>query len=246
MGNIRFRQFSGRGLADGIREPNFTRNAEPVEDAWLTASTKFEKWHQTRIRLAWALLLPAATLVLVQLPVHAGSTSFERFFGSYKGMSTSVLEGEISRRELSITIKPYEKGFIIEAETRIHKTNKRVKRVQTSISFRPTRRKNIYESGMRRDLFGHTVPLDPLKGDPFVWATISGNNLTVYAVRITDSGAQDMQIDKRTLTPQGMDLEFIRFYKHDPIRRLTGVLKKVGSVPPKAPPGKDSVFEPES
>ncbi len=246
MGNIRFRQFSGRGLADGIREPNFTRNAEPVEDAWLTASTTFENWHQARIRLAWALLLPAATLVLVQLPVHAGSTSFERFFGSYKGMSTSVPEGETSRRELSITIKPYENGFIIEAETRMHKTNERVKRIQTSISFRPTRRKNIYESGMRRDLFGHTVPLDPLKGDPFVWATISGNNLTVYAVRITDSGAQDMQIDKRTLTPQGMDLEFIRFYKHDPIRRLTGVLKKVGSVPPKAPPGKDSVFEPES
>ncbi|MFQ5756369.1 MAG: hypothetical protein ACE5H7_09790 [Acidiferrobacterales bacterium] len=212
----------------------------------MTASATFKKWRKARNRLAWALLWPAATLVLVPLPVHAGSTSFERFFGRYNGMSTSVPEGEISKRELSITIKPYENGFSINAETRMHKPGGRVKRVQTSISFRPTRRKNIYSSAMRRDLFGHAVPLDPLKGDPFIWATVSGNRFTVYAVQITDDGAQDLQIDKRTLTPQGMELEFTRFLDAGPIRRVTGTLKKVGSVPLKAPSGEESLFEPES
>ncbi len=199
-----------------------------------------------RRRAAWRLLLPLAALSLIQLPAQAGSTSFERFLGSYEGVSTSVPAGEVSSRKLSITIKPDENGFRIDSETRMHKIDGRIKRVQSSVSFRPTRRDNIYESAMRRNLFGQLVPLDPLNGDPFVWATVSGDDLTVYTVRITDSGAQDMQIDKRTLTPQGMNLEFIRFYNTNSIRRVTGVLKRVGGVAPGTPAGENSVFDPQS
>jgi hypothetical protein len=67
-----------------------------------------------------------------------------------------------------------------------------VKRTEYSIAFEPTHRENIYQSLMRTDLFGHMVPLNPMRGDPFVWVTIDKSTLTIYALLITVSGAQDL------------------------------------------------------
>ncbi|MDH3670399.1 MAG: hypothetical protein OES46_04470 [Gammaproteobacteria bacterium] len=95
-----------------------------------------------------------------------------------------------------------------------------------SITLIRTSRKNIFKSAMRRDLLGHAVPMNPLKGNPFVWARTAGDTLTVYVMRVTESGAQDLQIYKRWLTPQGMESEFGRFHDSEPITRISGVLEK--------------------
>ena len=178
----------------------------------------------------FAFLIPAMALVLIHPTVQARTAAFERFFGEYRGISDAIPEGEMSKRDLSVTIRPYKNGFTIELATGIHKSGGRFKLKENPIAFTPTDRKNIYASAMRVDMFGHAAPLDPLKGDPFVWATISGDTLTVYAVRIMDSGAQDLQIYRRTLIPEGMDLEFIRLKDTDPIRRVTATLKKIGDI----------------
>ena len=48
-------------------------------------------------------------------------------------------------------------------------------------------------------MFGHQVPLDPLKGDPYVWCRIVGRVLTLYSLQITDDGGYDLQIYERTV-----------------------------------------------
>ncbi len=204
-----------------------TISIETATPPAITASnepSKTRRWHW------FVLLIPVMAFVLIQPAVQARSAAFERFFGEYRGVSDSIPEGEVSKRDLSVTIKPFKNGFTIELATGIYKSGGRFKLKENPIAFTPTHRKNIYASAMRVDMFGHAVPLDPLKGDPFVWARISGKTLTVYAVRIMDSGAQDLQIYRRTLIPQGMDLEFIRLQDTDPIRRVTATLKKVGDI----------------
>jgi hypothetical protein len=184
-----------------------------------------------RAKRSPAVFLLVAIVALIHLPAQANNPSlFERFFGSYEGTSTSIPDGEIAARNHRVMIMPYEGGFMVDWVTVMHKANGRIKRVGYSIAFKPTRRKNIYASAMRMDLFGHRVPLDPLKGDPFVWATLSGDTLTVYAVHITDSGGEDLQIDKRTLTPQGLDLEFVRLRDEQPVRRVRATLQKIDDV----------------
>ncbi len=68
-----------------------------------------------------------------------------------------------------------------------------------------------------------------MRRGPFVWATIDENTLTIYALLITVSGAQDLQIYSRTLTRSGLALEFTRFYDTSAIRRVTATLRKVGN-----------------
>jgi hypothetical protein len=187
------------------------------------------KMHPISLRPASRLIISGLVLALIHPVTHAGA-SFERFFGSYRGESTSIPEGEVSKRAMSVVIKPTKKGFVVEWEAEISKTAGRSKHKGLSISFIPTNRKNIYKSAMRRDVFGHAGPMDPLKGDPFIWARIAGDTLTVYVIRVTESGGQDLRIYKRWLTPQGMESEFVRFYDSEPIRRISGVLKR--SVPP--------------
>jgi len=186
------------------------------------------KMHPISLRPAIRLIIFGLVLALIH-PVARAGAPFERFFGSYRGESTSIPEGEVSKRTMSVAIKPAKKGFVVEWEAEISKTDGRSKQKGLSITFIPTNRKNIYKSAMRRDLFGHAGPMNLLKGDPFIWARIAGDTLTVYVIRVTESGGQDLRIYKRWLTPQGMESEFVRFYDSEPIRRIGGVLKKVGT-----------------
>jgi hypothetical protein len=175
-----------------------------------------------RVRAAVLLLslLPCA-------PAVAADPAFGKFFGQYQGRSDTIPAGEKEPRELSVTIGPYKKnGFTIEWKTRLHKADGRVKQSGLSVNFISTHRSNVFASAMRTDLFGHQVPLDPLKGDPFVWVTTRGETLTLYVIRIADNGEQDLQIDELTRMPQGLHLKFTGFYGSEPVRRLTATLKK--------------------
>lgn len=202
------------------------------------------KMHPISLRPAIRLIIFGLVLALIHPVAHAGAP-FERFFGSYRGESTSIPEGEVSKRTMSVAIKPAKKGFVVEWEAEISKTDGRSKQKGLSITFIPTNRKNIYKSAMRRDLFGHAGPMNLLKGDPFIWARTAGDTLTVYVIRVTESGGQDLRIYKRWLTPQGMESEFVRFYDSEPIRRIGGVLKKVGTAQLVVPTEQTSISGPD-
>jgi hypothetical protein len=79
---------------------------------------------------------------------------------------------------------------------------------------------------MRKDLFGQAVPLDPLEGDPYVWARIDGDTLSVHALLITETGGYELQAYNRTLIEGGLRLEYSRVRDGKVLRTVTGVLTR--------------------
>ena len=79
---------------------------------------------------------------------------------------------------------------------------------------------------MKKNVFGKSVPLDPIKGEPYVWARIHGKTLTVHAMMVTDDGVYEMQVYDRTITGNGMDLKFSRVRDGKTPKLITGSLLK--------------------
>ena len=152
------------------------------------------------------------------------------FFGDYVGRSISTVEPGLSERDLAVNIKPYkDNGFTVSWTTLIRKKNAEWSRKSYTINFGPTKRPGIYGSEMRSNMFGGAVPLDPLQGEPFFWARINGNTLTVYALIIREDGGYEIQTYDRTWTPKGLELKFTRFRNGEPLKLITGLLERTGS-----------------
>jgi hypothetical protein len=152
---------------------------------------------------------------------------FEKFYGEWAGTAVSDTGGEIAPRDIRAKITPQGNGFSITWVLVIHKPGSKDKRSEMSITFQPTKRPNIYSSAMRADAFGNATPLDPLRGDPYVWARIEGTMLIIYALVITEAGGYEMHTYERTLTPAGlMKLTYFRVINGEVLRSVTGTLKR--------------------
>jgi len=171
-----------------------------------------------------ARVLALAALALV---AAAGAHAYERFFGRYEGQAITANDGELEPRDVEVSISAAEEGFNVTWTSVIYKANGRVKRAKYSIDFRPSQREGIYRSAMRKNLFGQAVPLDPMRGEPYVWARIEGDTLTVYALHVTDEGGYEMQTYERTLIPEGLVLEYTSVRDGELQRTITGTLARV-------------------
>jgi hypothetical protein len=157
----------------------------------------------------------------------AADRKISEFYGSYTGQSISLKGEGLSARDLSVRIKPTKKGFNLSWTTVTHKKGSKAVRKSYSIDFSKSPRKNMWGSAVRRDAFGNMQPINPLQtGDPFVWATLKGDTLTVYALIITASGGYELQTYARTLTADGMRLNFTRLRDGEQLKAITGVLRK--------------------
>jgi len=76
-------------------------------------------------------------------------------------------------------------------------------------------------------VFGNSVPLDPLAGDPYMWARSDGDKFWRYALFVTETGGYEMQTYEYTLGPGGLDLRYSRVRDGEVLRTVTGKLKKV-------------------
>jgi len=140
--------------------------------------------------------------------IWAADPPLQAFFGEYIG---STAEQDEPDRDLSVAIRPAADGdFQVQWTTVIHRDDGRSKRKSYQIRFTPTARARIYASAMRTNVFGGKSSLDPIQGEPLFWARIRGDTLTVNAFMITDDGGYSMQIYNRTLSPKGLQLEYIR------------------------------------
>ncbi len=157
---------------------------------------------------------------------RAGDIPIETFFGDYVGQTISVVGGEMKKRDLSVSIKPNDTAFTIDWTAITQKSSGKIKRKHYSIDFHATKRKNIFSSAMQTNMFGHRQALDPLKGDPYVWAKIIGATLTVYALLISDDGGYEMQVYDRTLTDDGLHLRFSRVRNGETLRLIEGTVIK--------------------
>lgn len=187
----------------------------------------------TRLRalLASSALL-AAALVLAPRPAAAQGQAAQRalpdFFGEYVGEALSSDATDLSRRDIAVRIDAHgAQGFTLTWTTVIRQPQGDARRKTHTVDFVPTGDAQVYASAMRTNLFGKAVPLDPLQGDPYVWATLQGATLTVHALVITQDHGYEMQTYKRTLTPAGLDLVFHRVRDGQRLRDITGSLVRI-------------------
>lgn len=180
------------------------------------------------------LICLASCLLLVHCKVEPTSEVSDRlhpFYGTYTGTSSpSVSTGEVAERDLTVTIEPWEKkGFTVKWSTVIYRANGEKKKSSPSINFYPSPRPGLFASAMETNVFGHTVPYDPIAVDanPYVWAGLQDSVLTVSALYIIDGGGYEMHVYKRSLENTGLSLEFERTMNGEPVTKLSAELEPV-------------------
>ena len=171
----------------------------------------------------------AVVLLLLGASRGALAAEFEAFYGVYAGRGVANTSGTLTDRDLSVEIRSDDngKGFIVAWSTVSKRKVGSAKRKNYRIRFVPTKRPQVYSSAMRVNMFGRAVPLDPLNGDPYVWAVISGKTLKVHALIVTDDFGYEMQVYERTLTNEGLDLKFSRVRNGEQYRDVLAKLVRL-------------------
>lgn len=182
-----------------------------------------------KFRLEAGLKLGLKLAAAVFLPLFAAAipaADFEQFVGSYSGSAQVESNGATSQRDMSVAITTTDTGFQVDWKSISRKPDGRIKEKEYSIGFLPTRRDGIYASAMGVDVFGNRVPLDPMKGDPYVWGRIIGDTLTVFSLLIDNNGGYEMQEYNRTLAEGGLHLEYERIRNGERLKSISVFLEK--------------------
>lgn len=168
--------------------------------------------------------------VVLAVTVVAGparSDQIDPFVGDYVGSADMVEEdGTATPRDMSVSIHQTSNGFNVSWKTTTYKADGRVKDQSFSIDFNQSKRQDVYSAAMKRNVFGHEVPLDPMQGEPFVWGRIEGDTLTVFSLFIDENGGYELQQFDRTLAEGGLNLSFSRFRNGAKSRSVETFLQK--------------------
>lgn len=150
------------------------------------------------------------------------------FVGSYAGSAEMQLEdGGIQRRDLSVEIEAQKKdAFQVSWTTVTYKSDGRTKEKSYEIVFVPTDRDGVFAAAQKKNVFGHEVQNDPMKGEPYVWARIVGETLTVFSLFVDDAGGYEIQQFDRTLSEGGLNLVFNRLRNGEKLRAISTFLAK--------------------
>lgn len=151
----------------------------------------------------------------------------ERFFGSYAGSGTAErADGSRETRELSMTLERYkDDGFKIDWTTVARDGKEDVDTVVDE--FLPVEGSpGVYILAPTEVFFGKDKLPNPLEGEPMRWASIKDDTLTVYSLGITEDGGSEMQIFRRTLTEEGMDITFVGLDDGEVQVRASGTLTR--------------------
>ena len=150
-----------------------------------------------------------ALAFLLSLAASVSAADITPFVGNFIGSAEVVsTDGVRSPRDMSVDITETRNGFTVQWVSTTYKPDGRTKVKSYSIDFVPSDRDGIYSAAMERNVFGHAVQLDPMKGEPFVWGRIVRDTLTVYSLFVDDEGGYEMQQYDRTLATGGLMLEF--------------------------------------
>lgn len=169
--------------------------------------------------------LLSVVAVAAMLPISAGAVvaaeELEEFYGTYVGSGTAehVAESVTEQRDLDVAIEPYkDDGFTLKWITVIRGADGKrvggdVKRREVEENFLPLEDKpGVFILAARGGLFQSSELPNPLRGEPMRWAKIEKGMMTVYSMAISDDGGSELQVYRRTLTDEGMDLSFLRLH----------------------------------
>ncbi|MEX0286571.1 MAG: hypothetical protein AB3N23_18340, partial [Paracoccaceae bacterium] len=134
------------------------------------------------------------------------------FVGEYTGSAEMErADGTTRQRDMSVEITEGRKGsFSVRWTTITYKSKGRTTEKSYDVEFVPSDREGVYAAAQKKNVFGHEVQLDPMKGEPYVWARIMGDTLTVYSLFVADDGGYEIPQVDRTLGGGGFQLEFNR------------------------------------
>jgi hypothetical protein len=164
-------------------------------------------------------------LMLLTLPAHASPIS--RFVGEYTGSASLVsTDGSKPHRNMNVVISESKKEFTVQWTSTTIKPDGRVKEKSYSINFTPSDRDGIYAAAMEQNLFGQSVQLDPMKGEPYVWGRISGDTLSVFSLFVNEEGGYEMQQYDRTLADGGLQLDFSLSSNGEELRSVSAFLER--------------------
>ena len=159
--------------------------------------------------------------------VQAVQADISRFLGEYSGTADLVtVDGQSTTRDMSVMISETKDGFRVAWESVSHKDDGRKKTKSYEVDFMPSDRPGIFAAAMQRNVFGHAVPLDPMKGEPYVWGRITGDTLTVFSLFLDDTGGYELQQFDRTLAEGGLMLKFSVARNGAPQRSVESFLKR--------------------
>lgn len=172
---------------------------------------------------AFSLLL---VLMLSSAQLALAGPDLERFAGSYEGSAmVELYDGSEAQRDMSVLIAPNDNGFRLEWSTITYRDSG-TKEKRYGINFIDSARDGVYAAAMKRNVFGHEVPLDPMKGEPYLWARVKDDTLTVFSLFVNSDGSYELQQYDRTLKEGGLQLEFRRLHEGKPLRSISTFLKK--------------------
>lgn len=181
---------------------------------------------QNVVRLEWLGLRTLAVAVCLLLATVAQS-DVARFFGVYEGSADVISsDGSTKPRDMSVQISGVKKGFRVSWTSTTYRQDGRAKVKSYTIDFQDSERENVYAAAMKRNVFGHNVQLDPMKGEPYVWSRIEGDTLSLYSMFVTETGGYEIQQFDRTLAPGGLNLEFRNVRDGIVLRTVSTFLKK--------------------
>ena len=95
------------------------------------------------------------------------------------------------------------------------------RRVQT-VLFEHADARNLYVEVEAGSPFREREATRPMRGDPVRWAAISDRTMHVNSFVVLDDGRYELQTYDRTLTDDGMRIEFQRIVDGEVVKRITG------------------------
>ena len=173
------------------------------------------------------LLALPVILAAIALSGQIAFADMSRFVGEYSGRAeVETRAGDISLRDMSVVIRETKIGYSVTWTSTTEKSDGRRKVKSYQIEFQPTERDGVFSAAMKRNVFGHTEQLDPMKGEPYVWSRITGDTLTVFSMFVAPNGDYEMQQYDRTLVEGGLQLNFNSHRNGIPTRFISTFLSR--------------------
>lgn len=147
--------------------------------------------------------------MILALAASFAQADISRFVGTYVGSAEVTLaDGSKQPRDMNVVIEQTKDGFIVRwSSTSIRSDGSRNEK-SYSVEFVPSDRGEVFAAAMKRNVFGHSVQLDPMKGEPYVWGRIHDDTLTVYSLFVAEDGGYEIQQFDRTLATGGLTLDY--------------------------------------
>jgi hypothetical protein len=171
-------------------------------------------------------MMTAASAAVVMWVATAGMALAgdpAKFYGKFRGEVTTSMAPKPSdvgtKRNSSVEVKAApEAGFLVYWTTEFPERPDGPDRVRTtSLHFLPTTNPDVWRSERTGD---------PLYGQALIWAQVTAQSLTVYTTIIPKEGHPVMTIYRRTLSGDGLNLEFQRIEDGKPRTVVSGLLRK--------------------